>query len=254
MHRNLLEITRNIEQASSQLVLEYRPDYLYAFRVGVRTIRSILKQLGSHKSRGLRKTWGGFAAATNEARDWDVFLTTAKKLLSSSEYLDFEQAHQERIQFSHDAAIEMLHSAPWSRHMQEWNHFLEQADDNTTEMNQGPEALERALSRARLALQRALEADDDRRWHKFRIAVKEVRYVAEACPREPETDQYLSTVIGTCKKLQTLLGNWHDTVVQLNMLDELDPSSVHDHLISLIDLRRQEFLVQIRETLVTVKL
>jgi CHAD domain-containing protein len=252
MHQKLLEITRKIELASRQLTLEYRPDQLYAFRVSARTIRSILKQLGSRKPRGFRKSWGGFAAATNEARDWDVFLVTAEKLLSADDYRNFEQAHRERIQFSHDTAIEMLNSAPWNRHMQGWNQFLEQAEENAPGKNQGPDALERALSRVRRALQRALATDNDRRWHKFRIAVKEVRYIAEAWPREPATEQHLSMVINACKKLQTLLGDWHDTVVQLSLLDELEPSPVHERLKSMIGLRKQEFLSQIRDMLAEV--
>ena len=86
MHKKLLGLTVGVAQAGESVLSEYDPKQLYAFRVGVRRIRSILKQIDSHRSRRYRKIWGGFAAVTNDARDWDIFLQTAKKLLSTSQY------------------------------------------------------------------------------------------------------------------------------------------------------------------------
>ena len=94
-------------------------------------------------------------------------------------------------------------------------------------------------------MSRALEEDTDRRWHKFRIAVKEVRYVAEANPQLPES----ALVVAACRSLQTLLGDWHDTVVQLDLLDGLAEHPVHAELEILILQRKHRFLTQILESL-----
>lgn len=249
MQRQLLELTSHIDQVAGRLLGGYRPKQLHALRVGIRRIRSVLKQIGSHRSRRFRKTWGGFAAATNEARDWDVFLITGKKLLSPGEFQEFGRLNQRQIQSSHDAVIEMLQSAHLRRHLEEWRRYLELADEYAGRKAPARASLEQALIRARLALAFALSADDERSWHKFRIAVKDVRYVADAGGTDPATDEQLAGVIEACKSLQALLGNWHDAVVQLRMLDEVESSPVHTRLRSEISERKDLFLSQIRDEL-----
>ncbi len=247
MHTILLEISDVIEQASADLLREYDPERLYALRVSARRTRSILKHIGDHRSRRFRKSWGGFTATTNESRDWDVFLATAEQLLSGDDFTDFSNLNQERVQSCHEAVIEMLRSAPWRRHLEEWRICLERADEDNSDMAQDNDALDRALTKACLVLERALAVDDDRSWHKFRIAVKEVRYVADAGKDDPQRALYLAGVVETCKVLQTLLGDWHDTVVQLNMLEELEAAPVHDRLATVIKQRKQQFLAEIRD-------
>ena len=249
MHKKLLELTVGVAQAGENLLSEYDPKQLYAFRVDVRRIRSILKQIDSHRSRRYRKIWGGFAAVTNDARDWDIFLLTAKKLLSATQYREFEKLNQEQVRHSHEAVIELLHSMHWQRNLDEWKDVLERADEQVGGTHQGLASLELALAGARLALERALAVNDDHSWHKFRIRVKDVRYVADADNDEPTNRKYVSSVIESCKQLQTLLGDWHDTVVQLNMLEELQAAPVHSRLRKVVLERRQMFLAQTRDML-----
>ena len=75
--------------------------------------------------------------------------------------------------------------------------------------------------------------------------MKEVRYTAEANPDLPGSEQ----IVQECKAVQTLLGDWHDTVVQLDLLEELSPAPVHLELKSIIGVRKADFLSQIRATL-----
>jgi len=249
MHKKLLELTVGVAQAGENVLREYDPKQLYAFRVGVRRIRSILKQIDSHRSRRYRKIWGGFAAVTNDARDWDIFLQTAKKLLSAAQYQEFEKLNREQVRHSHETVIELLHSMHWQRHLDEWKDVLERADEQSGWAHQGLASLELALARARLALDRALAVNDDRSWHKFRIRVKDVRYVAEAGNDDSTNRKYVSSVIESCKQLQTLLGDWHDTVVQLNMLEELPAAPVHSMLRKMVSERKHMFLAQTRDML-----
>jgi len=250
MHKKLLELTAYVAQAGENVLRKYDPKQLYAFRVGVRRIRSILKQIDSHRSRRYRKIWGGFAAVTNDARDWDIFLQTAKNLLSAAQYREFEKLNREQVRHSHEAVIELLHSMHWQRHLDEWKNVLERADEQPGWTHQGLAPLELALARARLALKRALAVNDDHSWHKFRIRVKDVRYVADAGNDDPTNRKYVSSIIESCKQLQTLLGDWHDTVVQLNMLEELQATPVHSMLRKMISERKQMFLAQTRDMLV----
>lgn len=245
MHQRLLNVTRDLEQAQDALLEFYDPDQLYDFRVASRRIRSILKQSGDHRSRAMRKTWGGLAAVTGNARDWDVFLLTVKKLLDPDALDAFRQINQEQITTSRATVIEMLESAPWRRHLQAWEHYLETSDENFSDPEAGQAALDQALERARRRLLSARTTESDKRWHKFRISVKEVRYVAEASPDAAGSAE----AITTCKKLQTRLGDWHDTVVQLNLLDELQTAPVHEELTESIQSRKRQFLAQINAML-----
>lgn len=246
MHQQLLELTEKAERAASELITAYEPGKLYEFRVGSRRIRSILKHMDSHRARSFRKSWGGFTAVTNEARDWDVFLLTANKLLTPAELEAFGSLNQARISSCHEAVTEMLGSALWRRHLDDWKQFLLRAVEEAPAGEQSLAALQLALTGAREALRRALDANDDRHWHKFRIAIKEVRYVADASAVSSANQQQVAEVIEACKKLQTLLGDWHDTVVQLNLLEELETAAVHDRLVDLITGRQQQFLTRTR--------
>jgi CHAD domain-containing protein len=250
MHKKLLELTVGVAQAGENVLSKYDPKQLYAFRVGVRRIRSILKQIDSHRSRRYRKIWGGFAAVTNDARDWDIFLQTAKNLLSNAQYGNFEKLNQEQVRHSHEAVIELLHSMHWQRHLDEWKNVLERADEQVGWAHQGLASLDLALTRARLALKRALAVNDDHSWHKFRIRVKDVRYVADVGDDDSTNGKYVSSVIKSCRELQTLLGDWHDTVVQLNLLEELQAAPVHSRLRKVVSERKQMFLAQTRDMLV----
>lgn len=140
----------------------------------------------------------------------------------------------------------MLKSMHWRRHLEDWMHFLDRIEEEPIAEDQVV-ALDQALVGAQAALLLALSTDDDHTWHRFRIAVKEVRYVADASSDKPEQD--LASLVNSCKQLQTLLGDWHDTVVQLNMLEELEADPIHSMLRDLIAGRKQKFLAETRELL-----
>lgn len=246
MHQRLLEITGDVDDAAGRLLTAYSPEALYNFRVAARRCRSILKHIDSHRSRGLRKAWGGLAAVTGPARDWDVFQSRAEQLLSADDYPVFQGINRERIESSREAVLEMIRSAPWRRHLQEWNGYLQQAEDDESVNQTAGVALDSTIMRAAVALQVAMSEDSHHRWHKFRIAVKEVRYVAEAAAAG---DARAASIARSCRELQTLLGDWHDTVVQLNLLEELEPAAVHQLLETLIMQRQQDFLAQMHASL-----
>ena len=51
MHQRLTELTDALEQSTVTLLEAYQTEELYALRVGMRRIRSLLKPLGSARSR-----------------------------------------------------------------------------------------------------------------------------------------------------------------------------------------------------------
>jgi CHAD domain-containing protein len=261
MHQDLHTLTQEIRQAARALRRNYEPARLYELRVAIRRIRSMLKHRGSKRARRFRKTWGSFAATTNRARDWDVFSATAEELLSAAALDDFRRACEASQQTSRDKVIRMLESARWRAHLKEWKRFLARAlkhgDRRNGELPASaqaqslaerlPGALDAALARARVALILALQEDDDTSWHKFRIAVKEVRYTAEREPPPLAGEPPAAGVVEVFKGLQSLLGGWHDCVIQLQLLDELAPSPLVADLRQSIAERRHQRLAEIRE-------
>jgi CHAD domain-containing protein len=225
----------------------YQPEQLYTLRVGMRRIRSMLKPMDSTRSRRFRKTWGGFATVTNRARDWDVFLVAAEDLLPMESFARFKRRHREDLQSSHEAVLELLSSAHWHRHVQDWQQFLVDLDNRAIELS-APAAIDVALSRARAALAAAQASGDDRAWHKLRIAVKEIRYQSESCAGSGDAGQRQAALAESCKPLQALLGGWHDCVVQLQMLQEMGPAPEHDVLGAVIATRRAERIAEIETT------
>jgi CHAD domain-containing protein len=248
MQPRLTEVSATVEQAAAALQQGYAAEHLYALRVGMRRIRSMLKPLESTRPRRFRKTWGGFAAVTNRARDWDVFLLTATDILPPELSARFEQRHRDTVRASHEAVLELLESAHWRRNLRDWRQFLEHHGDDVNPPATEPAPIDLALSRARKALAAAQAAGNDRAWHKLRIAVKEVRYQSEADADAVEPGSPQADLIELCKPLQALLGGWHDCVVQLQILDDAEPVPEHETLRAAIAQARVERLAEIEQT------
>ena len=248
MHQRLTELTDALEQSTVTLLEAYQTEELYALRVGMRRIRSLLKPLGSARSRQFSKAWGGFAAVTNQARDWDVFAAATLEMLPPDQYGRFATENQQAIQPCHDAVTELLLSAPWRRHLHDWRQYLERTHDHADDEFTAKQSRDDALANARAALAAAQLAGDERGWHKLRIALKEVRYQAESGPGGTPIDATAAALVEQCKPLQSLLGGWHDCVVQLQLLDELEPTPEHDHLRALIAQKEADELAEIERT------
>lgn len=246
MEAPLEQLTERVERSAEGLRNRYGSKRLHVLRVGIRRIRTFLKHSGGHRARRLRRTWGAFAAVTGDARDWDVFHRTARALLDADDFRTFQRLNRKRLQESHRAVKTLVASAHWTRHLREWRAYLEGAANRAAPPGRQPRSLEAALARAGAALARAIEVDNDRAWHKFRITVKETRYIAEAAPGP---SAQLRAVIATCKALQATLGAWHDTVVQLQLLDELPADPMHARLRRLIRHQKRQSLSQTRAIL-----
>ena len=101
MHQLLVKLTVEVTSVSDRLTGVYRPKDLHRLRIGIRRIRSLLKQVSDRNARHFRKTWGGFAAVTNQARDWDVFLKSARAMLSDAEFQEFRSLLMPQLLSSH---------------------------------------------------------------------------------------------------------------------------------------------------------
>ena len=63
----------------------------------------------------------------------------------------------------------------------------------------------------------AQKHDEPRAWHKLRIAIKDLRYSLNSLS---QTD--VDEPIELCKRLQDLLGTWHDSIIHHQLLQIVD--------------------------------
>jgi CHAD domain-containing protein len=174
----------------------------------------------------------------------------SRELLTAGQYAAFERRHREDFGACQDAVVELARSEHWRRHLADWRQYLQHPNGSAQESGLAADPLGQALDRARAALTAALALDNDRAWHKLRIAVKEVRYQAESEETAAATDPARAELLEQCQLLQSLLGRWHDCIVQLQMLEEFEEAAEHAALKSSIEQRRVERLAGIEETVV----
>jgi CHAD domain-containing protein len=247
MRGALIKITAALEEAVRDLAGGYDPAQLYNLRVCIRRMRSLLKGRSGRRARRFRRIWGGFAAQTNPARDWDVFLLAAADLLTPAELREFERLNRGAVRSARQNAVHLVRSAQWRRLLAEWKEYLERGRGTGNKAVGGRPDLHTARDRAARARAVALSEDTDRTWHKLRIAIKELRYRTEAALSSKVEDDQLERTVDACKELQSALGHWHDTVVQLELLDTLPQSEVHRRLCERIEERRTDCLSLARQ-------
>jgi CHAD domain-containing protein len=216
------------------LLRHYDDEALHQLRVAIRRLRSRLRHVDSSEARALCHDLGELAHVTNAARDWDTLLRRARDSLKPKAFRRLQPWLQDNRLASHLPVLEMLRSSEWSDTIQKLDAWIER--DTSRSDGQAGEKIACAKHDVRRAWEK-LEAEDDRKqWHKLRIAIKELRYALDSVPQAAEEPPD-AKALQHCKRLQQMLGAWHDTVVHLQMVRELADSLDPD-----VESRRHEIL------------
>lgn len=242
MQQPLVTLTEDLEQHRAKLIRRYHTRRLHSLRVCIRRIRSILKHIDHPRARAFRKTWGGFAALSNDLRDWDVFFHVGREVLTEEDFQEFKKQIRRHRNANVRKTKAVLRSEHWEQHLEEWRHFIGRLPDQNASALISDEVVATTLARASQRLGLALQVDDERHWHKLRIAVKDVRYVVVAREGEASPDRSLNRLVQDCKTLQTQLGRWHDSIIQLELLEHLDGTDFQSQLRSVLKRRRGYYL------------
>jgi len=251
----LLRLTGAVRAHRSALLSGYEPIDLHQFRVHVRRIRSWMKTVPGCQDRGLRAAWREIFVSTNPARDRDVFDAAIAMQLPGESGTALRAVLAPLREAAQAHVVERLGSTDWLLHDRAWTDWLAGLADFTPAV--GSDALPDLKREVRLALDQAREQNDRRAWHRLRIAIKNLRYVADipllgaagpgidSGPQDP--------LITACKRLQDLLGEWHDCMVQLELLDEATlrraPVRAREQLAAILVARRDALLGEARELL-----
>lgn len=199
------------------LLRRYDDDALHRLRVALRRLRSLLHHVDTAQAKALRRALGQLANTTNAARDWDTLASRARESLKPPDCRRLQPFLAQNRAAAHNLVLQMLRSDEWAQAMAQ----LDDCIDNGSLLPAGDSTVGKEIARARHAVRRAWckvqSKDDNRHWHKLRLAIKQLRYTFDSVPRD-SLDAPRSKTLKHCKRLQDLLGVWHDTVVHQQMV------------------------------------
>ena len=220
MNFDLQQATARLRTLRSSLLANYNDEDLHQLRVTLRRMRSVLRGIPGGKAQKLRRRLGALAATTNDARDWDTLYASAKERLREAQFDELEPLLHTQRESARGQVYRMFHAKQWLATLRRWDALADNAELDAASLRMTPAGLKKRLKRANAASYKAMAKDDDKRWHRLRIAIKELRYALDTGPDEmPASGR--PELLQECKTLQTLLGDWHDTVVHRQLLDTL---------------------------------
>lgn len=238
-------LSRRLEKKRKLLLDNYDAEALHALRVTLRRMRSRLKQIPGEQARQLRRELGALADATNSARDWDTLLINARCILSAEQFAQLAPWLEKQQSDAHQRVIHTLQSETWTATAGHWaRHEKKHPQAREQQTGCSGQDLSRTVRAVLKAGRKAVEYNDDKRWHRLRIAIKDLRYQLDATPKKVRsaTDRDILTL---CRQLQVELGEWHDTIVHdkllLDIAYTMDPAS-HPQACAALDSLREGIL------------
>ncbi len=214
----LQQLTTEIEQRRSALLTHYRDEDLHQLRITIRRLRGLLRQQDNPEALQLRRDWGKLADQTNPARDWDTLIIYLEHNLAAEIFTQHRVALAARQAQAQQQVLDTLRSPRWSTISRRWHDYLRRVGAEGEPALPGQGIIAAARARAFEAWQSVANTNEETDWHRLRIAIKDLRYSLDTlAPVSPQTQ----ATLGLCKDLQTLLGDWHDTVVHRQLLEQL---------------------------------
>ncbi len=223
MKEALGKLLVQIQARREALLAEYSEYDLHQLRVSVRRLRGLLRFEAHPDAWQLRREWGFLASQTNPARDWDTLAARIEDLPEDQQpvgLLSAVERHRDRIW---KQVLTALRDPQWEQTGRSMGAYI----DSYVEDQRPPVEQEAAIREASLRVSQAWEYlsshDEPRAWHKLRIAIKDLRYSLDSLS-QTEVDE----PIELCKRLQDLLGTWHDSVIHRQLLDLVDKDLAND--------------------------
>jgi CHAD domain-containing protein len=214
----LQQLAAEIEHRRSALLTHYRDEDLHQLRITIRRLRGLLRQQDNPEALQLRRDWGKLADQTNPARDWDTLIMYLEHNLAAEFFAQNRAVLATRQAQAQQQVLDILRSPRWSTISSGWHDYLRQIGAEGEPTLPGQDIIAAARTRAFEAWQSAVNTNRESDWHRLRIAIKDLRYSLDTlAPVSPQTQ----ATLGLCKELQTLLGDWHDTVVHRQLLEQL---------------------------------
>ena len=209
-------------------------EFLHDFRVAIRRTRSLLRQIKhvipldvvEHFSTGF--SWVGWL--TGPLRDLDVLILALREKRAEVSAGDLEALTgllSLTRQKEHERVVEALDSARYQRLVSEWKAFLERPAPAESEVRNANRPLGEVVSQRAWRLSRRIgraaktidEHTPPERLHEVRIDAKKLRYLIDSTTAFYDAAD-LARILDGLKKLQRVLGDFNDAVVQEKRLLE----------------------------------
>lgn len=210
--------TKKLKIQKKELLDASNPELIHDMRVASRRLRAAFntfKSILPSKAQKIRKKLKKLSLMLGKKRDLDVFLEFIHPLIDEKTLKLSEQAYKLQKKF-----IAIIKSKFYARMIEALEDLRVENDDGNVckvakKKISGP--LGKVLDIANLIHSKA----DDKMLHKLRISIKKLRYVCEFF--EPPLGRRwgsLSTFINKTKKIQDALGDYHDSLTGLLILNK----------------------------------
>ncbi len=220
------------------LIADIDTEFLHDYRVSIRRIRSVLRQMKGvfpkEKTAGFRTAFAEIGKSTNRLRDLDVYLLKKDPYRAIlPDYLApgldrlFQDLTQQRDN-EHASVAKALQSARYRRTVTRWEKFVASRANYTEE--EAPQAgrpihelgcdlIYKRYQKIIGSGEKITDDSPDEELHRLRISCKRLRYLLEFfASLFPEKE--IGRLIGQLKKLQDHLGDFNDLCVQQRQLEE----------------------------------
>jgi CHAD domain-containing protein len=230
VHRRLVAVMRANEAGLRD---DLDTEFLHDYRVALRRTRSLLGQIKNvfpaDRVERFREEFGWLGAVTGPARDLDVLMLALRPIPDDpgGDIPALRRDIAEHQRRAHRAMLKHLDSPRCRRLFADWARFLA----HTSPASLNPAGASRPFADVvssrvwrlyrRLNERAALVTDHSTptALHEIRIAAKKLRYVADLT-RSIQEGGAVDDVIAVLKKLQTVLGDYNDTVVHERLLQD----------------------------------
>jgi CHAD domain-containing protein len=201
IHKLFRKLARQLARAASKA----QPENVHAFRTAARRVEAVLDELGSEPDKNQRRLLKQITRLRRRAgrvRDMDVQIGALRSLKVSDHPAQKTQLLQMLAEIRAKREKKLLKSLDRET-VREIGKRLKRAEAGLTIPRDGVTGLT-----ARMVSRFVKESDPttEEVLHRYRIAGKRVRYIAELAAEDPAAQQ----VVAQLKRMQDSLGEWHD--------------------------------------------
>jgi len=212
----LKEYLENIEYFYLDYNTTKDNEALHQLRVNVRKSRTILKAFhylfNQERLDRIYKKLSKIGNISNPIRDLDVFLDKDGRSSTLNNHLIYMRKKEQKkleLFLKSDFIIDMI---------KEYKKFLETVEiDKLKKAKPFIKVLKKYFNRMELLYSEYLETKEKEKLHKIRINLKKIRYLLEPFNENILASKYQS-IMTESKTLQTILGDFHDLVMQQLLL------------------------------------
>jgi len=216
-----------------RILLHNDPEDLHQFRVNIRKSRAFLKEFAflfpEKQYLHFYETLKSFATQTNQKRDLDVIKENLGKLTQKHSSIQKDIKQQRTDEQQH--IREMLESQPFEDFFLAYQQALKDttclSHDNKQKMieESARKVIKKLHSRIVKKIVTLEKSYSDNELHKIRISLKKLRYLLEEF-QHIFGEKKIRRMIEKSKKLQTLLGDFNDTLNQATLIHSYIASNV----------------------------